>query len=146
MAKATDGITLVFADEMWSDDTWMERALEALGPTVYLTFDVDYFDPVSRTEHRDSGARWWRVVSDPALLAACVRRTSRYRVRRRRIGANPRHARAGFLGGQARLQAHRLRHAVAGCRLKIPRTTGDSPGTVAPSSLIGTRGATIIPA
>ncbi len=30
---------------MWQDDRWMDRALEALGPKVYLTFDVDYFDP-----------------------------------------------------------------------------------------------------
>ena len=27
------------------DDTWMDRAVAALGPAVYITFDVDFFDP-----------------------------------------------------------------------------------------------------
>ncbi|HZD05376.1 MAG TPA: agmatinase [Longimicrobiales bacterium] len=44
-ARSRDGITLVWAEEMVDGDAWMERALEALGPTVYLTFDVDYLDP-----------------------------------------------------------------------------------------------------
>jgi agmatinase len=39
------GITTVFADEMWDTEAWIDRALEALGDTVYITFDVDYFDP-----------------------------------------------------------------------------------------------------
>lgn len=39
------GITTVFADEMWRDDAWIDRAMAALGDTVFITFDVDYFDP-----------------------------------------------------------------------------------------------------
>lgn len=39
------GITTIFAEEMWRDDAWIDRAMQALGETVYITFDVDYFDP-----------------------------------------------------------------------------------------------------
>ena len=37
-------IPIVFAHEM-TDPQWMNRVIEALGPDVYITFDVDYFDP-----------------------------------------------------------------------------------------------------
>jgi agmatinase len=39
------GITTIFAEEMWTDDAWIDRAMAALGDDVYVTFDVDYFDP-----------------------------------------------------------------------------------------------------
>ena len=45
VARETEGVTLIYAEEMWADDAWMDRALAALGDPVYLTFDVDYFDP-----------------------------------------------------------------------------------------------------
>lgn len=38
-------ITTIFAEEMWDNEEWIDRAMRALGPTVYITFDVDYFDP-----------------------------------------------------------------------------------------------------
>ncbi|MBB4639472.1 agmatinase [Longimicrobium terrae] len=38
-------ITTIFADEMWDNEAWIERALAALGDDVFITFDVDYFDP-----------------------------------------------------------------------------------------------------
>ncbi|HEX6039433.1 agmatinase [Longimicrobium sp.] len=38
-------ITTIFADEMWEDNTWIDRAYDALGDDVFITFDVDYFDP-----------------------------------------------------------------------------------------------------
>lgn len=37
-------ITTIFGHEL-DDAPWMDRALGALGPDVYLTIDVDYFDP-----------------------------------------------------------------------------------------------------
>jgi agmatinase len=41
-----DTITTIFADEMWEDDAWIERALSAIRTEkVFITFDVDYFDP-----------------------------------------------------------------------------------------------------
>ena len=39
------GITTIFADEMWDNEAWIDRALAALGDDVFITFDVDYFDP-----------------------------------------------------------------------------------------------------
>ncbi len=38
-------ITTIFAEEMWADDAWVDRAFDALGDDVFITFDVDYFDP-----------------------------------------------------------------------------------------------------
>lgn len=43
--RGAAGITTVFAEEMWDNEAWIDRALDALGDTVYITFDVDYFDP-----------------------------------------------------------------------------------------------------
>jgi agmatinase len=56
---------LIWADEMWQGDDWMDRALEALGPTVYLTFDVDYFDPSlvpSTGTPEPGGGDWYRTL------------------------------------------------------------------------------------
>jgi agmatinase len=63
--RATPGSTIVWADEMWEDDRWMDRALEALGPKVYLTFDVDYFDPKlvpSTGTPEPGGPDWYRTL------------------------------------------------------------------------------------
>jgi agmatinase len=45
LIRDRDGITTIFADEMWDNEAWIDRALAALGDDVYITFDVDYFDP-----------------------------------------------------------------------------------------------------
>lgn len=45
LIRERESITTIFAEEMWDDDAWIDRALEALGDEVYVTFDVDYFDP-----------------------------------------------------------------------------------------------------
>ncbi|HEX8673187.1 MAG TPA: agmatinase [Longimicrobium sp.] len=45
LIRDRDSITTIFADEMWRDDAWIDRAMQALGDTVFITFDVDYFDP-----------------------------------------------------------------------------------------------------
>jgi agmatinase len=37
-------VPVVFSHEL-EGEAWIDRALEALGPDVYVTFDVDYFDP-----------------------------------------------------------------------------------------------------
>jgi agmatinase len=65
VARSHDGVTLIYADEMWENDDWMERALEALGPRVYLTFDVDYFDPglvPSTGTPEPGGGDWYRTL------------------------------------------------------------------------------------
>lgn len=63
--RATEASTIVWADEMWADDRWMDRALEALRPDVYLTFDVDYFDPThvpSTGTPEPGGGDWYRTL------------------------------------------------------------------------------------
>jgi len=65
VAKSSEASTLIWADEMWADDRWMDRALEALGPKVYLTFDVDYFDPSfmpSTGTPEPGGGDWYRTL------------------------------------------------------------------------------------
>lgn len=65
VARSHEGITMIWADEMWEDDAWMDRALEALGPDVYLTFDVDYFDPTlvpSTGTPEPGGGDWYRTL------------------------------------------------------------------------------------
>jgi agmatinase len=60
-----EGVTVVWADEMWEDDRWMDRAIEALGPEVYITFDVDYFDPSlvpSTGTPEPGGGDWYRTL------------------------------------------------------------------------------------
>lgn len=65
VAESSKGSTLIWADEMWQDDLWMERALDALAPNVYLTFDVDYFDPAlvpSTGTPEPGGGDWYRTL------------------------------------------------------------------------------------
>jgi N1-aminopropylagmatine ureohydrolase len=53
-------ITTVFGHEL-EDEGWMDRALAALGPDVYLTVDVDYFDPAEMPATgtpEPGGGRW----------------------------------------------------------------------------------------
>jgi len=65
VAEAEAGVTLVYADEMWEDDAWMGRALEALGDPVYITFDVDFLDPSlmpSTGTPEPGGGDWYRTL------------------------------------------------------------------------------------
>ncbi len=58
------GITTVFAHEM-RDPGWMDRALDALGDPVYITVDVDFFDPslVPATGTPEpGGGDWWQAT------------------------------------------------------------------------------------
>lgn len=65
VARDTEGVTLIYADDMWANDDWMDRALEALGDPVYLTFDVDYLDPSlmpSTGTPEPGGGDWYRTL------------------------------------------------------------------------------------
>jgi len=65
VAEVNDGVTLIWADEMWEGDAWMDRAMAALGDPVYLTFDVDYFDPSlvpSTGTPEPGGGDWYRTL------------------------------------------------------------------------------------
>lgn len=65
VARGASGVTHVYADEMWEGDGWMDRALSALGDTVYITFDVDYFDPSimpSTGTPEPGGGEWYPTL------------------------------------------------------------------------------------
>ena len=61
LIRSSEGISTIFAEEMWDNDAWIQRALDALGPTVYITFDVDYFDPalIPATGTPEPGGPGW---------------------------------------------------------------------------------------
>lgn len=65
LSERSAASTIVWADEMWENDDWMDRAIDALGPKVYLTFDVDYFDPSlvpSTGTPEPGGGDWYRTL------------------------------------------------------------------------------------
>jgi agmatinase len=65
VARESKAVSLFWADRMWEDDGWMDHALERLGPRVYLTFDVDYFDPAllpSTGTPEPGGGDWYRTL------------------------------------------------------------------------------------
>lgn len=58
------GLATVFAHEMRQDD-WVGRTLEALGENVYITFDVDFFDPAlipATGTPEPGGGDWWEAM------------------------------------------------------------------------------------
>jgi len=61
LIRSRESITTIFAEEMWRDHAWIQRTLDALGDTVYITFDVDYFDPslVPATGTPEPGGAPW---------------------------------------------------------------------------------------
>ncbi len=61
VARSSPGVELIYADHMWEDDRWMDRAMASMGDPVYLTFDVDYFDPalVPSTGTPEPGGMGW---------------------------------------------------------------------------------------
>ncbi|MFQ5704104.1 MAG: agmatinase [Gemmatimonadales bacterium] len=54
-------IPVTYAHELERDDEWIERVLAALGDEVYLTVDVDYFDPslIPSTGTPEPGGGTW---------------------------------------------------------------------------------------
>jgi len=61
MQKRKQQITTIFAEELDTTDDWQDRALDALGEDVYITIDVDYFDPslVPSTGTPEPGGGQW---------------------------------------------------------------------------------------
>jgi agmatinase len=82
MRKRKSSITTVFAEELEGTDGWMDRVLKALGPDVYITIDVDYFDPAlvpSTGTPEPGGGQWYqalrllrRVFDEKQVVAADV--------------------------------------------------------------------------
>jgi agmatinase len=75
-------ITTIFAEEMWDNEAWIDRAMRALGDDVYITFDVDYFDPslMPATGTPEPGGMTWyptmkllrRVFTEKNVVGADV--------------------------------------------------------------------------
>jgi len=64
LARASDHIHLFLADDIHAGDAWIDEVLACLGPDVYLTFDVDAFDPslVPATGTPEPGGLEWYPV------------------------------------------------------------------------------------
>lgn len=65
VAETESGVTLIYAEEMWENEGWMDRALAALGNPVYITFDVDFLDPSlmpSTGTPEPGGGDWYRTL------------------------------------------------------------------------------------
>ena len=45
VARHRDNVTVITGEEVARGGDWMDRALDALRDPVYITFDVDFFDP-----------------------------------------------------------------------------------------------------
>jgi agmatinase len=65
LARAADTIHLFMADDIHDGDAWMDEVLERLGPDVYISFDVDCFDPAlvpSTGTPEPGGLQWYPVL------------------------------------------------------------------------------------
>ncbi|HLM68404.1 MAG TPA: agmatinase [Longimicrobium sp.] len=82
MRERVPAITTIFAEEMWDNEEWIGRAMDALGDDVYITFDVDYFDPslMPATGTPEPGGMTWyptlkllrRVFTEKNVVGADV--------------------------------------------------------------------------
>lgn len=82
MRRRKDSITTIFAEEVAAGDQWIDRVLNAPGDDVYITIDVDYFDPslVPSTGTPEPGGGTWyptmrlleRVFKEKRVVAADV--------------------------------------------------------------------------
>ena len=63
-AEQRDNVTVITGEEVARGGDWMERALHALGNPVYITFDVDFFDPalVPSTGTPEPGGGDWHTA------------------------------------------------------------------------------------
>ena len=61
IALDRDNVLVITDNEIANGDEWTDRAVDALGESVYITFDVDYFDPslVPSTGTPEPGGGLW---------------------------------------------------------------------------------------
>ena len=67
------GIKPVTARQSHMDDDWVDRVLNALGETVYITIDIDGFDPAAAPgtgTPEPGGLDWYQVTGLLRLVAA----------------------------------------------------------------------------
>ncbi len=82
VVRANDHIHVFFADDIHADERWIDDVMARLGDPVYLTFDVDGFDPalVPATGTPEPGGLQWypvmkllrRVFRERTVVAADV--------------------------------------------------------------------------
>ncbi len=80
--QRADSISIFFADDIHTGDAWIDDVLHRLGDDVYLTFDVDGFDPslIPSTGTPEPGGLTWypvlqllrRVFTEKHVVAADV--------------------------------------------------------------------------
>ena len=66
VATERSNVTVITAEELARDETWTDRALAALGDPVYVTFDVDFFDPSlvpSTGTPEPGGGEWYPALA-----------------------------------------------------------------------------------
>ncbi len=65
LARAADNIHIFFADDIHDGDAWIDAVMEKLGEDVYISFDVDGFDPSlvpSTGTPEPGGLQWYPVM------------------------------------------------------------------------------------
>jgi agmatinase len=65
LSRARNNIHIFFADDIHEGDAWMDEVLQRLGPDVYISFDVDAFDPAlvpSTGTPEPGGLHWYPVL------------------------------------------------------------------------------------
>ena len=65
LARNSSNIHLFLADDIHSGDAWMDEVMSKLGPDVYISFDVDGFDPAlvpSTGTPEPGGLQWYPVM------------------------------------------------------------------------------------
>jgi agmatinase len=65
LARRTKNIHLFLADDIHSGDAWMDDVMKLLGENVYISFDVDGFDPSlvpSTGTPEPGGLQWYPVM------------------------------------------------------------------------------------
>ena len=82
VARHRDNVTVITGEEVARGGDWMDRALDALRDPVYITFDVDFFDPAlmpSTGTPEPGGGDWHsalellrRVFSERSVVGADV--------------------------------------------------------------------------
>ncbi|HUF49814.1 MAG TPA: agmatinase [Longimicrobiales bacterium] len=65
LVRRSDNIHVFLADNIHSDDAWLDDVLSRLGEDVYISFDVDVFDPAlvpSTGTPEPGGLQWYPVL------------------------------------------------------------------------------------
>jgi agmatinase len=65
LVRGSDHLHVFLADDIHGDDGWMDRVLELLNQDVYISFDVDGFDPAlvpSTGTPEPGGLQWYPVM------------------------------------------------------------------------------------